>query len=132
MKYICVFLCFFVVLLWGCGKVYDEEKTSDLDYTIVTEEEMSQQVREIVESSKEESFRKTYSDKDYLYIIVGYGAQPTSSYSIEIQELYESSNAIYISTMLKGPERSETVLEVETYPYVVVKVLYQDKDVIFQ
>ena len=45
---------------------------------------------------------------------------------------YESSNAIYISTMLKGPERSETVLEVETYPYVVVKVLYQDKDVIFQ
>ena len=85
MKYICVFLCFFVVLLWGCGKVYDEEKTSDLDYTIVTEEEMSQQVREIVESSKEESFRKTYSDKDYLYIIVGYGAQPTSSYSIEIR-----------------------------------------------
>ena len=98
----------------------------------LSEEEIPEQVSEIIETSKTENFRKTYSDKDYLYIIIGYGAQPTSSYSIEIQELYESSDALYITSMLKGPSRTEKVLEIETYPYIVVKVQHTDKAVVFQ
>ena len=75
---------------------------------------------------------ETYADKDYLYIIVGYGAQPTSSYSIEVEELYESSNAIYVTTMLKGPSKTEKVLEVETYPVITIKIPYEEKPVVFQ
>lgn len=121
------------VWLAGCSvQKYDETKENDVDFTILSEEEIPEQVNEIIEVSKTENFRKTYSDKNYLYIIIGYGAQPTSSYSIEIQELYESSNALYITSMLKGPSRTEKVIEIETYPYIVVKVQHTDKAVVFQ
>jgi len=123
-------LCIFLA---GCSvQKYDETKENDVDFTILSEEEIPEQVSEIIESSKTENFRKTYSDKDYLYIIIGYGAQPTSSYSIEIQELYESSDALYVTSMLKGPSRTEKVLEIETYPCIVVKVQHTDKAVVFQ
>ncbi len=126
-------VCLFCVFLAGCSvKKYDETKQNDVDFTVLSEEEIPEQVSEIIETSKTENFRKTYSDKDYLYIIIGYGAQPTSSYSIEIQELYESSDALYITSMLKGPSRTEKVLEIETYPYIVVKVQHTDKAVVFQ
>ncbi|MDE7307126.1 MAG: protease complex subunit PrcB family protein [Lachnospiraceae bacterium] len=126
-------VCLLCVFLAGCSvKKYDETKQNDVDFTVLSEEEIPEQVSEIIETSKTENFRKTYSDKDYLYIIIGYGAQPTSSYSIEIQELYESSDALYITSMLKGPSRTEKVLEIETYPYIVVKVQHTDKAVVFQ
>ena len=126
-------VCLFCVFLAGCSvKKYDETKQNDVDFTVLSEEEIPEQVSEIIETSKTENFRKTYSDKDYLYIIIGYGAQPTSSYSIEIQELYESSDALYITSMLKCPSRTEKVLEIETYPYIVVKVQHTDKAVVFQ
>ncbi len=126
-------VCLFCVFLAGCSvKKYDETKQNDVDFTVLSEEEIPEQVSEIIETSKTENFRKTYSDKDYLYIIIGYGAQPTSSYSIEIQGLYESSDALYITSMLKGPSRTEKVLEIETYPYIVVKVQHTDKAVVFQ
>ena len=87
-----IFLICGVILNTACGREYDREKQNDIEYTIVSEEEMPQEIRQLIQESEKESFRKTYADKDYLYIIVGYGAQPTSSYSIEVEELYESSN----------------------------------------
>ena len=93
---------------------------------------MPEEIEKILSESQEENYRKTYSDRDYLYLIIGYGAQPTSGYSIEVQEVYESSNAIYITTMLKGPSRIEKVFETVTYPSVVVKIPDTEKPVVFQ
>lgn len=121
-----------ILICCGCAKEYDKTKVSDIDYTIVTEEEMTEELKSIVQESKKENFRKTYSDGDYLYLLIGYGAQPTSNYSIEIEELYQSSDAIYVTTMLKGPSRAETVIDKETYPYIIIKVEYSDKAVVFQ
>ena len=74
----------------------------------------------------------TYADNGSLYIAVGYGEQPTSGYSIEVKELYESKNAIYIHTNLIGPTNDERIVERKTYPYIVVKLEYLDKNVVFQ
>lgn len=121
-----------VCLLPGCFRKYDEKKEKDVDYTIVSEEELNPEIKEIIEGAKEKSFRKTYRDGDYLYILIGYGAQPTSSYSIEIQQLYQSSDAIYVTSVLKGPSKTETVMEIETYPYIVLKIQDTKRQVIFQ
>lgn len=121
------------LFIFGCNiEEYDDTKINDLDFTVLAEENIPDQVRDIIESSKTENFRKTYSDQEFLYIIIGYGAQPTSSYSIAITDLYEGKNAIFVSSMLKGPSKTETVLEVETYPYIVLKLKPSDKTVIFK
>ena len=74
----------------------------------------------------------TYADNGSLYIAVGYGEQPTSGYSIEVKELYETENAIYIHTNLIGPAKDEKIVERKTYPYIVVKLEFVDKNVVFE
>ena len=133
-KFFCtLFFLIATLSLSGCGvEKYDDTKINDLDFAIMAEEDIPAQVKDIIEESKEINFRKTYSDGSFLYIIIGYGAQPTSNYSITIEDIYEAENAIFISTMLKGPSKKETVIETETYPYVVLKLKFIDKTVIFK
>lgn len=128
-----LFLIGTVLFLYGCGiEKYDDTKINSLDFTVLAKEDIPEEIVQIIENSKSENFRKTYTDGDFLYIIIGYGAQPTTNYSITIEDLYEAKNAIFVSSMLKGPSKKETVIETETYPYVVLKLQYSDKTVIFK
>lgn len=127
------FLVFLLFVLCSCGiEQYDDTKINDLDFTVLAQEDIPQPAMEIINNCKTENFRKTYSDGSFLYIIIGYGAQPTTNYSISIEDLYEAENAIFVSTMLKGPSKRETVIETETYPYVVLKLQLSDKTIIFK
>ena len=63
---------------------------------------------------------------------MGYGEQATGGYSISVNELYLSENAIYFDTNLIGPEPSEPAAEAASYPYLAVKTAYLDKPVVFQ
>ena len=62
----------------------------------------------------------------------GYGTRPTSGYSIKVKALYETENAVYIQTELLGPSKEEKITEKQTYPYVVVKMEWIDKNIIFE
>ena len=74
----------------------------------------------------------TYADQGVLYIAEGYGEQPTSGYSIEVKECFETKNAIYLHTNLIGPTKEERIVEKATYPYIVIKMEFIDKNVVFQ
>ena len=58
--------------------------------------------------------------------------QSTGGYSISVEELYETADAVYIHTGLIGPAKGELVAEAESFPYIVVKVEYTDKRVVFE
>lgn len=55
----------------------------------------------------------------------------TTGYSISVRGLYEAENAIYVKTTLSGPSKTESVSQVVTCPYVVIKMEYSDKNVVF-
>ena len=55
------------------------------------------------------------------YIAAGYGEQMSGGYSIVVDDLFLSDNAIIFATTLKGPE-SERKGDKPTYPYIVVKM----------
>ena len=74
----------------------------------------------------------TYVTDGYMYIAKGYGTQKTSGYSIRVTDLYEAAEGVVFSAELIGPAKEEPVLQVETYPYVVVKVPDLGTDVLFQ
>ena len=67
-----------------------------------------------------------------LNIAEGYGKQETSGYSIEVAEIYETENAIYVQTDLIGPSNDEKIVERPTYPYIVLKTESIDKNVVFR
>ena len=55
-----------------------------------------------------------------MYLCTGYGEQPTGGYSIAVEELYLTENAVYIDTTLIGPSKGETLTEMTSYPWIVV------------
>lgn len=117
----------------GC-KVEDADvkKIKDLEFTVVEDADLPGELKEIIDEKKESPFKLSYSNKDYLYIVVGYGKQSSGGYSISVDELYLTTNAIYIKTNLIGPSQGDMVAQGVTYPYVVTKLEFMDKSVVFE
>lgn len=119
--------------LMGCKKNDQEiKKLKDLEFTVVADADLPGELKEIIDEKKELPFKLHYSNKDHLYIVVGYGKQNSGGYSIAVEELFLTDNAIYIDTNLIGPSENDFVTQGVTYPYVVVKLEYLDKKIVFE
>ncbi len=121
--------------LWcgGCGmQKIGTEKIRDVDYTVVTEEEIPGELLEKIEAQKAEDFKMTYMLDDALYIVRGFGMQATGGYSIQVQNLYLAENALYFETDLIGPENGNQEEKAISYPYIVVKTERLEENVVFE
>ncbi len=126
----------FVMLLFaglsGCRMLSTERvKLRDLEFVILSEEVLPQELKDIIEERQTEPFKLTYSDADALYICIGYGAQKGGGYSITVDELYLTESAIYAETTLLGPD-DRSRREVTTYPYIVIRTEALDENVIVE
>lgn len=130
-KLLICFVC--MVLLCGCSMSSTERiKLRDLDFTVLSEEKIPQELKTIIEERKAQEFKLTYSDKENLFIVIGYGEQQTGGYSIAVNELYLTDNAVYVSTSLLGPDAEEKGKQQASYPYIVIKTELVDETVIFE
>ncbi len=117
----------------GCSaKTLSTEKLRDMDFTVVDEDNIPETLKEMIDEREDKPLKLTFADQGELYIAVGYGSQPTTGYSIQVKELYESKNAVYIHTNLIGPAKDERIIEREKAVFIVVKTEYVDKNVVFQ
>ncbi|WP_432626656.1 protease complex subunit PrcB family protein [Brotaphodocola sp.] len=130
----CLILWVLVVhVMTGCSVTREnKDKVRDLDFTVTAAEELPEELRKLTEEKKTSPFKLTYTNDGGLYIAVGYGEQPSGGYSIVVNELYLTENAIVIDTELKGPESAEESGTEKSYPYVVVQTEYLEQPVIFQ
>lgn len=117
----------------ACSMLSDESvKLQDLGFTVVSEEKVPEELKTIVDEKKTSPFKITYSDDAYLYIVIGYGQQAEGGYSIAVNDLYLTEDAIYVNTTLLGPENTDAENKVPSYPYIVLKTDYLDKPVVFE
>lgn len=124
-----------ILLLFLCGcsmQTNEREKLRDLEYTILEEDHVPQELRAILEEKKAKEFKLTYEEENKFYLCIGYGEQETGGYSITVKELYLSENAVYFDTNLIGPGKGEAASEAKSYPYLVVQTEYVEKPVVFQ
>ncbi|MGN0484465.1 MAG: protease complex subunit PrcB family protein [Lachnospiraceae bacterium] len=131
---IVVFVGFFVCLSLecGCDAADKEKKLRDLDYTVVAQEEIPQEIQEMIEEKKQTAFNLTKQMDDGMYLVRGYGRQKGNGYSVQVLECYLTKEAVYVKTELKGDDNSKNNGEKESFPYIVVKIEQQDKIVIFK
>ncbi len=130
---LCVLAAAAIAMLSGCTFLSEERiKLRDLDFTVLSEEKIPEELMTIIEEKKKEPFQITYTDKEYLYICTGYGEQVTGGYSIAVNELYLTDTAVYVSTSLLGPESADKSNKTPSYPYIVIKTEYIDQTVIFE
>lgn len=120
-----------VLLLGGCGGIGKKEtKIRDLEFVVLSESAIPESLLGMLQEMKGESFQYVYSDREYLYICVGYGAQKHSGYSIAVDALYLTDKAIHAETTLIGPEKEKLKRNVPSYPYIVLKTDYLEQTVI--
>ena len=72
----------------------------------------------------------TYQVGDIRYLMKGYGEQLTGVYSIQVEEVSESENAVFCKTTLIGPEKADAGSE-PSYPCIVLKIRIRETDRIF-
>ena len=133
MKKCMLFLLLACMFLSGCAvEKADDKKQKDIEFTVTDQEDIPEGLKTQIEENKEKPFKLTYGENGYLYLAQGYGKQATSGYSIEVAEVYETKNAIYMKTNLIGPAKDEEILKKATYPYVVIKIEYNEKHVVFK
>ena len=133
-KIISIILSLLVLFsLCACSaKELATEKMRDIDFTVIKEEDIPEELKTMIKEKETTPLKLTYADQGVLYIAEGYGEQPTSGYSIEVKECFETKNAIYLHTNLIGPTKEERIVEKATYPYIVIKMEFIDKNVVFQ
>ena len=133
MKKLICFLMILGILLSGCtGKRVEMDNGRSLEFTVVDREQIPPELMSIITERKADEFSMTYSLEGYLYIAVGYGAKETGGYSISVDKLCETDTSVIIDTTLIGPKAGEPVNKMVSHPFVVVKLEYRDKNVIFE
>ena len=126
-------VCLLCFAVYSCGQKQNPmEKIKDLEFTVIAEDKLPDELSVMIEEKKASPFKITFQDQGFLYICVGYGTQQTGGYSIAVNALYETANAVYIDTNLIGPSPEEKSKPVASYPYVVVKTEFSQKPVVFE
>ena len=124
-----------LMLLAGYGKKKDPmEKIKDLEFTVLADENIPEELKAVIEEKKESPFKVTYQDNGFMYICIGYGEQVSGGYSIAVNALYLTENAIYADTTLLGPDPSDPAAgkkKAPSTPYIVLKTEFVDKPVVF-
>ena len=133
-KFVGVLVSLCLCLTIGGCSMFDtsDKKVSDMDFTVADAEELPEEIRAMIEERKNEAFQMAYHDGSYSYIIVGYGQQETSGYSIQGNDVYQGENGIWVDTDLIGPEKSETTETVASYPFIVIKIESVDQTIRFK
>ncbi len=125
-------LAAFVFFMSGCSAEKEEVKLKDIEFTVLQEADVPEALLKTINESKKEAFMTTYQEEGYLYIARGYGEQNSGGYSIAVNGVYLTESDIVFSSELLGPSQQDLVSLVCTYPYIVVKIEFIDKSVIFK
>ncbi|MGN0243610.1 MAG: protease complex subunit PrcB family protein [Lachnospiraceae bacterium] len=116
--------CFLLLLpVTGCHKQQTvSEGKKRLDYTVCEEENLPQEFRRQIEEKKKDSFFLSYTNKDYLFIAVGYGQTKQTNYGICVKQLYLGKHGVYIETGYIGDGTQDRDWDVIFEPYIVLKL----------
>lgn len=121
-----------IFCLGGCSFVKVEKgEGQEVDYTVVKEEDLPEDIKTLTEERKKREFQMAYQSGNELYLVKGYGQQMGGGYSIQVEELSVTEEAILFKTNLLGPSQEEKQTMEPSYPYIVVKMEYRNLPIIF-
>lgn len=131
--FVCLWIGILCILTFGCSGAKEElAKVKDLDFTVVATENVPDGLLDILDDKKAEPFYQAYSDGEFMYLCVGYGEQVSGGYSITVDALYLTEEAVCMETTLIGPDVAEEVPTAHSYPYVVICTEYMDRPIMFE
>ena len=133
-KIVCAVVIFLLTIqISGCEGNYKGSETGlNLEYTVVGETKIPEELMSQIEEKKAEGFELTYRDNEYLYIAKGFGEQKNSGCSISVTNLTSEDQNIYFETKLVIPQERENLNSISSFPYIVIKTELIDFPVVFR
>lgn len=133
MKKTVVVLLLIILSVCGCKKTEtDTDERYEVEFTVVARRDIPTELMSLIDEKKTEAFQICTMAEGYTYLAVGYGTMPTGGYGIRIEDIYETDKNLVLETVLMEPSATETVNKLATYPYIVIKIQYTEKNVIFK
>lgn len=129
-KLICI-MGVLILTVTGCQKQQNESQREDVQYAVCRQSVLPKELKQIIKEEKKEACHFTYSTQDYIYYVVGYGRQKGKGYQIKVKSFQMDESHIYIDTTLIGVTK-ERQKEGTSYPYLVLKSQYYEKDAVFR
>ena len=108
------------------------DKVADLEFSVVPEEEIPEELAKLIREKKTREFKLSYSADGKLYIVAGFGEKSTGGYSVRVNECYLTENAIVFDTDLLGPGKDEEVSQGTSWPYIVICMEDRPESVVFR
>ena len=133
-KIVCAVVIFLLTIqISGCEGNYKGSETGlNLEYTVLGETKIPEELLSQIEEKKAEGFELTYRDNEYLYIAKGFGEQKTSGCSISVTNLASEDQTIYFESKLVIPQEKENLNSISSFPYIVIKTELIDFPVVFR
>ena len=111
-----------LLFLGGCRFIkIEEEPRKPLEYSIVKQENLPAELTALIEEKKGKEFQMTYQSEKELFLIKGYGQQMSGGYSIQVEELGVTSQAIF-------QNKTNRTIRYQNYLKSAVLSLYCGKD----
>lgn len=129
-KLICI-ISILILAVTGCQKQKNESERENVQYAVCGQSVLPKELKQIIEEEKTEVCHFTYSTQDYTYYVIGYGKQKGKGYRIKVKSFEMDESHVYLDTTLIGVTK-EHQKEGTSYPYLVLKSQYYEKDAVFR
>ena len=128
--YIMLFMMTLGCFCAGCLRQEKHGAKENVDYAVCKKENLPKELAARINEQKDKVFHFTYSMKETMYYVIGYGKQTGSGYKIRVKKMTMDEGHVYIDTNLIGvPKRQQE--KGYSYPYILIKSQNYEKDVVF-
>ncbi len=130
-KLVCVVICAVLFLFSGCQQQEQAASSEEVQYAVCKKSMIPKELKQLIDEEKKEACHFTYSTQDYTYYVIGYGKQQGKGYKIKVKSFLMDEGHLYIDTTLVGVTK-EQQKDGTSYPYLVLKTQYYEKDAVFR
>lgn len=129
-RFTVIALIFVCCVFCGCLKQEKQGAKEKVDYAVCKKENLPKELVQRINEQKDKVFHFTYSMKETMYYVIGYGKQTGTGYKIRIKNMKMDEDHVYIDTNLIGVPKQQQE-KGNSYPYIVIKSQNYEKDVVF-
>ena len=87
-KVVVVMLALLIIMpvcaMTGCSGSKEPDNKTSVDYTVVENADLPDELKKLIESKKDKVMRLTYTTKDYTYVVAGYGTRKPADIQLRL------------------------------------------------
>jgi len=108
-----------------------DSNTERPGYSIIEKADLNDPILEewYEKSYKEFGYHFTSDDKGNRYLVISAGERPTGGYGLVLNSVVEGTDKVTIVAELKYPQKGQMVTQVLTYPHLLIKANFGDKEI---